>query len=78
MERPPLGRSVVVELIEEKMEKVLRDLPKGGEVWRVQHAFFAHSEFTEAARAEAEAVGAQLVNLAQLDADLRGTAPHPA
>ena len=32
---------------------------------------FARSDFTDAARAEAEEIGAQLVDLARLDADLR-------
>ncbi len=67
----PLGRSVVVELVEEKTEKVLRDLPGDGEEWQVHYAFFARSNFSDAARAEAEAVEAQLVDLARLDADLR-------
>ena len=66
----PLGRSVVVELIEEKTEKVLRDLPDDGQEWQVHYAFFARSDFTAAARAEAEAVGAQLVDLERLDTDL--------
>jgi AAA+ ATPase superfamily predicted ATPase len=67
----PVGRAVVVELIEEKTGKVLRKLPEDGAGWQVHYAFFARSDFTDAARAEAEAVGAQLVDLKQLDADLR-------
>ncbi len=40
--------------------------------WQVHYIFFARAGFTEAARTEAETVGAQLVNLEKtLDADLR-------
>ena len=68
-----MGRAVIRELLEAKTPKVLRDLPDDGVGWRVHHAFFARSGFTGAAQAEAEAAGAQLVNLATLDADLRHT-----
>jgi len=37
----------------------------------VHYVFFARAGFTDAARAEAESVGAQLVDLETLDADLR-------
>jgi len=37
----------------------------------VHYVFFARAGFTDAARAEAETVGAQLVDLMQLDADLK-------
>ncbi len=66
----PVGRAVVTELIE-KSGKVLKKLPDGGDGWRVHYAFFARSDFTNAARAEAEAVDASLVNLERMDADLR-------
>jgi hypothetical protein len=39
--------------------------------WQVHYVFFARAGFTGAARAEAEAVGARLVDLETLDADLR-------
>jgi hypothetical protein len=61
---------VVTELIE-KSGKVLKKLPDGGDGWRVHYAFFARSDFTDAARAEAEAVDASLVDLERMDADLR-------
>jgi hypothetical protein len=60
-----MGRSVVRELV----EKAPRVVP--GEGWHVHHVFFARAGFTDAARAEAESVGAALVDLERLDADLR-------
>jgi hypothetical protein len=68
-----VGRSVIRDLIETKTPKVLKDLPSEGEGWQVHYAFFARAGFTDAARAEAEAVEAQLVDLERLDADLRST-----
>jgi len=65
-----VGRSVIRELVETKTPKVLKELP-GGEGWKVHYAFFARAGFTDAARAEAEAVGTLLVDLERLDADLR-------
>ena len=64
-------RDVVRELIESKTPKVLKDLPEGGEGWSVYRAFFGRAGFTDAARATAEAAGAQLVDLETLDTDLR-------
>jgi AAA+ ATPase superfamily predicted ATPase len=66
----PVGRSVIRDLIEARGPKVLRDLPGEGQGWQVHYAFFARTGFTDAARAEAESVGAQLVDLERLDADL--------
>jgi AAA+ ATPase superfamily predicted ATPase len=60
-----MGRSVVREL----MEKAPHVVP--GEGWHVHYVFFARAGFTDAARAEAESVGASLVDLERLDADLR-------
>jgi len=62
-------------LLEEKTPKVLETLPANGAGWQVHYVFFAGVGFTDAARAEAEAVGAQLVNLEALDADLAGHPP---
>jgi AAA+ ATPase superfamily predicted ATPase len=62
----PVGRSVVRELVD-KAEKVVP-----GDDWQVGYAFFARAGFTPAARAEAEAEGAILVDLMALDRDLRG------
>ncbi len=64
-------RDVIRELIETKTSKVLKDLPEGGEGWLVHYAFFARAGFTDAARTEAEAANAQLVDLETLDVDLR-------
>ncbi len=58
-------RSVVRELLE-KAPKVIP-----GSDWQVHYAFFARAGFTDAARSEGEAVGAQLVDLTTLDRDLR-------
>jgi len=66
----PVGRAVVVELIKEKSGRVLQRLPDNGKGWTVHYVFFARAGFTDAARAEAEMVGAQLVDLATLDTDL--------
>ena len=60
-----VGRSVVQELV----EKASRVVP--GDGWRVHYAFFARAGFTDAARAEAEGLGASLVDLETLDTDLR-------
>jgi len=42
-----------------------------GEGWQVHYAFFARAGFTAAARAEATQVNALLIDLEQIDADLR-------
>lgn len=60
-----VGRSVVRELVEKSPQVVPED------DWQAHYVFFARAGFTDAARAEAEVVGAQLVDLATLDADLR-------
>jgi AAA+ ATPase superfamily predicted ATPase len=60
-----VGRSVVREL----MNKAPKVIP--GDDWQVRYAFFARAGFTDAARAEAEAKGAILVDLTTLDQGLR-------
>ena len=60
-----IGRSVVHELV----EKTRHVVP--GDRWQVYYALFARAGFTDAARAEAEAVGALLVDVDRLDTDLR-------
>ena len=72
-----IDRAVVRELLEAKTPKVLKDLPGEGTGWRVHHAFFARAGFTEAARADAQAANAILVDLNALDADLRQTLVDP-
>lgn len=59
-----VGRSVVRELV----DKTPFVVP--GADWQVQYVFFARAGFTDAARAEAETIGAQLVDLPRLDAEL--------
>jgi hypothetical protein len=66
-----VDRSVVRELIEVRTPLALRSLPDEGAGWKVHHAFFARTGFTAAARREAEQAGAVLVDLEQLDEDLR-------
>ena len=60
-----VDRAVVRELID-KAPKVVP-----GPDWQIHYAFFARAGFTAAARAEAETVGALLVDLETLDADLQ-------
>ena len=66
-----IGRDVIGDLIEKKTPKVLKDLPDSGEGWDVYYAFFARIGFTDAARAEAKAHDAWLVDLTALDRDLQ-------
>jgi hypothetical protein len=68
-----VARSVVRDLIGTKTPRLLQDLPGEGEGWTVHNAFFARAGFTDAARAEAESVGAELVDLERLDTDFRST-----
>lgn len=60
-----VGRSVIRELVEKT------SLVVPGDGWRVHYAFLARAGFTDAARAEADSLGALLVDLETLDADLR-------
>jgi AAA+ ATPase superfamily predicted ATPase len=60
-----LGRSIVQQLI----DKAPTVVP--GKDWQVHYALFARAGFTDAARARAEQVGAQLVDLQELDKGLR-------
>lgn len=66
----PVDRAVVRELIE-KAPKVVP-----GPDWHVHFAYFARAGFTDAARSEAEAAGALLIDLARLDEDLRAALPE--
>lgn len=79
-EEDTVGRDTIRKLIEVQTPKVLEHLEaeekkqkKKGEkkAWQIHYAFFARSGFTDAARAEAEKVGAMLVDLETLDRDLR-------
>jgi uncharacterized protein len=66
-----VGRSVIRELV----GKTAQVVP--GPEWQVYYAFFARESFTEAARAEAIAVDALLVDLERLDGDLRQAMLNP-
>jgi len=55
--------------IRELVDKTSKVVP--GDEWRVHYAYFARTGFTDAARAEAQQVGAILVDLTRLDNDLR-------
>lgn len=61
----PVGRAVIRELV----AKAPQVVPAEG--WQVHYVFFARAGFTGAAQAEAEAVGARLIDLETLDAGLR-------
>jgi len=67
----PVGLGVIRELIEEKAPKVLATLPSAGTDagtgWQVHHFFFARAGFTEPAQQRAEASGARLVSLGEID-----------
>ncbi|MFZ2095406.1 MAG: ATP-binding protein [Anaerolineales bacterium] len=60
-----VGYSVIRELVE-KAPKVVPD-----EGWKVYFAYFARAGFTDAAREEAQTLGALLVDLETLDNDMR-------
>ncbi len=68
----PVGRDVVVELIEKKTPIVRRALPDEGEGWQIHYAFFARQGFTEAALTYGAAQYAIMIDLARLDAGLAG------
>jgi hypothetical protein len=44
--------------------------------WQVHYPFFARAGFSDAAKVEAATVGAMLVDLEQLDSDLRVLLPR--
>ena len=56
----PVGRAVIRELVGKSPTIV------PGDDWQVHYVFFARAGFTDAARAGAATVGAQLVDLAKL------------
>lgn len=61
-------------MVRELIEKAPKVVP--GPDWHVHFAYFARAGFTDAARSEAEAAGALLVDLARLDEDLRAALPE--
>ena len=64
-----VGVDVIRSLIEVRGPRALARLE--GEQWEVHYLFFARSGFTSAAREQAESVGARLVTLDVIDADLK-------
>jgi AAA+ ATPase superfamily predicted ATPase len=62
-----VDRQVIREMLDRKTPLTLASLPEDGKGWHVSYAFFARAGFTEAARREAQAVGAFLVDLDELD-----------
>jgi AAA+ ATPase superfamily predicted ATPase len=66
-----VDRPIVRELLDVKTPLALHSLPEEGAGWKVHHALFARTGFTPAARREAEQAGVLLVDLKQLDEDLR-------
>ncbi len=63
-----VDREIVRELVNDKAPKVLSDLAAHAADWKVHFAFFARAGFTDAARREAEAAGAMLIDLHRLEA----------
>jgi AAA+ ATPase superfamily predicted ATPase len=61
-----VGRSVIREL----REKTERIVPEGSAGWQVTYAFFTREGFTEAARQEAEQLGAWLLTLEEMEGSL--------
>lgn len=64
-----VGVDVVRSLIEERGPRALQRLP--GEDWEVLYLFFARVGFTDPARHYAQAAGARLLTLEEIDADLK-------
>ena len=65
-----VGRQVIEELVKTKTPRLLADLPDEGQGWQVDYAFFSRAGFSEAARREAQAAQALLVDLVALEEGL--------
>lgn len=63
-----VGSDVIESLVNVRATRVLAKLE--GEGWQTHFVFFARVGFTEAARSHAAVVGARLVDLSMIDADL--------
>lgn len=63
-----VGSDVIESLVNVRAARVLAKLE--GEGWQTHFVFFARVGFTEAARSHAAVVGARLVDLSMIDADL--------
>jgi hypothetical protein len=69
-----VDRMVLRDLLERKTPRLLKLLPDSGGGWQVHHALFARTGFSEPVRTEAAAHNVQLIDLAQIDADLSNAA----
>ena len=67
-----VGVDVIRSLIEDRGPRALKRLL--GEDWEVSYLFFARVGFTESARQYAQAAGARLVTLEEIDRDLKNVA----
>ncbi|MEM7130374.1 MAG: ATP-binding protein [Chloroflexota bacterium] len=61
----PVGRKIIGDLVAKRTDAI----PDAD--WQVTYAYFARAGFTKEARKEAESIGALLVDLEQIDSDLR-------
>jgi len=66
-----IHREIIRELVDKKVPDVLMHLPNLGQGWQTHLLLFARTGFTAATRAYAQTQGIQLVEVEQLDADLR-------
>lgn len=66
-----VARDVLQELLETKLPLLLKDLPEEGAGWKVHTIAFSRAGFTPAAQELAKANKTILVDLTQLDRDLR-------
>jgi len=68
--RSPMPATTVEALIKQKTPKVLAELSSDPSEWSVVYVLFARAGFTSGAQKAAATVGATLVDLAALDADI--------
>lgn len=73
----PIGRDILVDLLEKKSGLVQQTLPDKGIGWTVHYALFARAGFTEACRELAIEHAVILVDLERLDHDLEQAAHTP-
>jgi AAA+ ATPase superfamily predicted ATPase len=66
----PVNRQVVIELVERKTARLLRDLGQEREEWEICYALFSRAGFTRSAAAELRARSGLLVDLNTLHNDL--------
>ena len=66
-----IDRQIVRDLVENKIPKVMASLPDEGKDWRLHPAIFARGGITPAARQEIKKYQGIVVDLEQLDQDLK-------